>query len=138
MTDATHFVHIYHVVRSKFGVVAADQKSAVTAAMSEFCEFPRNALETESAEEITGYLVDDAGDEECQNSTSYDPDGEIEQLDCFTMKMSLLEFAAVMAGLRMLQDAMENSSVPPEIEDILSGGGSFRALDSAGIDALCE
>ncbi len=54
-----------------------------------------------------------------------------------TLKVSRREFAAILAGLRMLDSAKE---LPDGIQDILTDCGEIEALTEApqAIDRLCE
>lgn len=86
-----YFVHRYDVVRVKVAVEADDQKRAMIAADEylalnhplinkyshmEGDQYPAPKwLEIEGAEEITGYLVDEVGDEEYSKTRSYDSAG---------------------------------------------------------------
>jgi len=48
---------------------------------------------------------------------------------------------AVLAGLRLLQEALQSGVVRPHegwIGNILTNGGQHDGLDAAGIDELCE
>lgn len=70
------FVHVYHVMRSKYEVEAEDQLAAIKKT-DEFNVFHTrgDAIEEESAEEITGYVVDVDGDEDYSQTRSYQFDG---------------------------------------------------------------
>ncbi len=85
--DATrrHLVHVYTVIRIKVEVDAPDHRSAMEAAdMILFGSgfsvalrpVARAVLEAEHADEIIGYLVDEANDEGFDRSRSYGPDHE--------------------------------------------------------------
>jgi hypothetical protein len=82
-----HFVHIYTVIRVKVAVDAKDHLSAmITADDLVFANglavrLTPNAdavLDAEFAEEVTGYLVDEAGDDGFVRSRAYGPDHELE------------------------------------------------------------
>ena len=49
--------------------------------------------------------------------------------------LSLRELAAVLAGLRLFQRALD--ALPPEIADIATDGGAVPPLSAAEVDALC-
>jgi hypothetical protein len=71
-TMKPYHVHLYHIVRSKFEVSAISQLAAIEACdKMEYSE----AIETEDAEEITGWLVDEVGDEGYENTRYYHADG---------------------------------------------------------------
>ncbi len=85
--DATrrHLVHVYSVIRIKVEVDAPDHRSAMEAADMILFEngfsvalrpVASAVLEAEHADEITGYLVDEADDEGFDRSRSYGPDHE--------------------------------------------------------------
>lgn len=78
VTSKNHDVHIYAVVRYKYaGIPAESQTDAIAAADKLFAASQgRDATDSEYAEEITGYLVDEAGDEEYENTQEYDGDGK--------------------------------------------------------------
>lgn len=46
--------------------------------------------------------------------------------------------AAVLAGLRVLQQYLDRGATPPHVGEILNNGGECEPLDSNEIDALCE
>lgn len=80
-----HFVHVYTVVRVKVAVDAPDHRAAMRAADDIlFADrlavdlIPASAavLDAEYAEEVTGYLVDEAGDGQFRRTRSYGPDYE--------------------------------------------------------------
>jgi len=82
-----HFVHVYAVIRVKVAVDARDSRSAMKAADDLLFEnglavrlvpAAPGVLEAEYAEEVTGYLVDEAGDDEFVRSRAYGPDHEVE------------------------------------------------------------
>lgn len=76
-----HFVHVYTTIRVKIAVTAEDHADAMRQAESivgrgifPVCLLPNAAavLDAEPAEEITGFLVDEADDAEFEKSCSYD------------------------------------------------------------------
>lgn len=78
-----HFVHIYAVIRVKVAVDAADHAAAMQAAddilfghgFAVRLDSTASAiLDAESAEEVTEYLVDEAGDTGFSRSRAYGPD----------------------------------------------------------------
>lgn len=75
-------VHVYMTVRVAFdGIEAESQGASLDIARKmagEQCQTVRDVadLEGEMADEITGFLVDEEGDEEYQNSTAYNAEGE--------------------------------------------------------------
>ncbi len=76
-------VHVYAVIRVKVAIVAVDQPAAMAAAdaialdrglavrLTPTCP---QMIEAEYADEVTGYLVDEIGDEDFLRSRSYGPD----------------------------------------------------------------
>jgi len=58
--------------------------------------------------------------------------------EVLTISVTAQERDAVLAGLRLLQRALEAGSVPLMLRDILTNGGTHAGLDPAAIDALCE
>ena len=79
-----HFVHVYHVTRTKFGVLATNHQEAIKAAEHEFETLPGGQtrdsdtpgyLGSEDACEVLSFMVDEAGDEEFERSASYEADG---------------------------------------------------------------
>jgi hypothetical protein len=75
------YVHVYTTIRVKVAVTADDQADAmrradlvVSGGMFPVRLLPNRAetLEAEPAEEVTGYLVDEADDPEFENSRFYD------------------------------------------------------------------
>jgi len=89
-TDAAsrrHFIHVYTVIRIKVAVDAADHHAAMTVADDllfadgfavRLVPAGQGVLEAEYAEEVTGYLVDEAGDDEFVRSCAHGPDHEPE------------------------------------------------------------
>lgn len=82
-----HFVHVYAVIRIKVAVDASDHHSAMKAADEllfgnrlavRLVPAAEAVLDAEYAEEVTGYLIDEAGDDEFGGSRSYGPDHEPE------------------------------------------------------------
>src|SRR3546814_20145266 len=76
-----HFVHVYTTIRIKVAVTAEDHTDAMRQAevivgrgIFPVRLLPNAAavLDAEPAEEITGFLVDEAGDPEFENSGFYD------------------------------------------------------------------
>lgn len=85
MSEPTHFVHIYATVRVKLAVEAADHPAAMRAADEalfakgfgvRLIPTADGALDADYAEEVTGYLVDEAGDPDYLRSANYGPDYE--------------------------------------------------------------
>lgn len=59
----------------------------------------------------------------------------------YTITVTSEEYNAVIAGLRLLQNALDNSTVTPDdgdIGDILTNTGSEKPLTAAQIDELVE
>jgi len=164
-----YFVHIYHVVRSKMLVEADDHKQAIEKAdgglneaskrlfferLSSLDEEKRMAphfeasdlpyhLQTESAEEVTGYMVDEVGDEEYDNSRFYNSAGVLEDAGAsHLMRTTPAERDTILAALRYWQrNVAERSfraSTLPEWEIALNGNGDEYPLTPEGIDDLCE
>lgn len=70
----TYNVHCYHVVRSKFvDIEAPSPEAAIEATRDMDLSL---AVESEDAEEVTGWLVDVVGDENYEKSVSYEADGK--------------------------------------------------------------
>lgn len=84
-----YYVHVYHVVRTKISIEAENHVDAMKKADEFIPNIVRSNIpfeaesqfqghgtihHTESAEEVTGYLVDEVGDTEYQNTRSYDDD----------------------------------------------------------------
>jgi len=85
MSEPTHFVHVYATVRVKVAVAAASHEDAMRAADEalftkgfgvRLIPTAEGALDADYAEEVTGYLVDEAGDTEYLCSANYGPDYE--------------------------------------------------------------
>jgi len=85
MPDPTHYVHVYATIRVRLEVQAASHEEAMIAADKAL--FARGlgvrliptapgATDAEYAEEVIGYLVDEAGDPEYLRSANYGPDHE--------------------------------------------------------------
>lgn len=53
-----------------------------------------------------------------------------------TVRLNAAALAAVLAGLRLLQES--DGVLPREIEEIYQGDGEFEPLELDAIDALCE
>ncbi len=77
-----HFVHVYAVIRVKVAVDAPDHTAAMQAADGilfgdgfavRLAPTASAILDAESAEEVTEYLVDEAGDTGFARSRSYGP-----------------------------------------------------------------
>jgi hypothetical protein len=80
------FVHVYHVMRSKYDVEADDQIFAIESADLAYCNGD-TPYECESAAEITGYIVDEVDDEAFENTRSYMADGRtLEGLEHFYVR----------------------------------------------------
>ncbi len=82
-----HFVHVYAVIRVKVAVDARNHHSAMNAADDllfanglavRLVPAAQAILDAEYAEELTGYLVDEAGDDAFARSRAYGPDHELE------------------------------------------------------------
>jgi hypothetical protein len=161
-----YFVHIYHVVRTKVLVEADNHKQAIENAedaLGEACErlfyerYPsleeevRMAplidtdvlpfqLQTESAEEVTGYMVDEVGDEEYENSRHYDAGGSIEPCSASVLlRVTPEERDTLLAALRLWQEFREG--LPPKEEwlvAIASNGDTHPPLENEDVDALSE
>ena len=153
------FVHVYYVVRSKVGVLANDHEEAMKKAdemlpdihkrlefstcgcvntqrdiASDHKNLPIH-FDTESAEEVTGYMVDEVGDEQYERSVSYDASYEREQSDLKTLKVTGEERDTMLAALRFWQ-RQGNTSDLPEWDIAANGRDNF--LDDGDIDNLCE
>ncbi|WP_328276156.1 hypothetical protein [Sphingobium sp.] len=85
MSGAPHFVHVYATVRVKVAVNATDHESAMRAADKalfakgfgvRLIPTAEGALDAEYAEEVTGYLVDEAGETDYLRSANYGADYE--------------------------------------------------------------
>ncbi|MBE0562561.1 MAG: hypothetical protein IH622_17285 [Ochrobactrum anthropi] len=85
-----HFVHVYAVVRVKVEVDATNHRAAMTAADERLFGNgfavslnPRGigVIEAGYAEEVVGYLVDEADDPDYEKTRSYSPDHEPQILD---------------------------------------------------------
>jgi hypothetical protein len=83
MSEPTHFVHVYATVRVKLAVTAASHEDAMRAADEalfargfgvRLIPTAEGALDADYAEEVTGYLVDEAGDAEYLRSANYGQD----------------------------------------------------------------
>lgn len=165
-----YFVHIYHVVRSKVLVEADDHKQAIEKADDGLAEVNRRLfferlssleeevkmapqfdaislpyhLQTESAEEVSGYMVDEVGDEEYERSLSYDAEGNINSplLASNLLIVTPAERDTILAALRYWQrnvaDRSFRASTLPEWEIALNGNGDEYALNGDAIDSLCE
>lgn len=88
-----YFVHVYHVVRTKISIEAEDHVDAMKKA-DEFIpnietshvsfeaerEFQGHGVihHIEGAAEVTGYLVDEVGDEKYRNTKLYNADCELD------------------------------------------------------------
>lgn len=85
MSESTHFVHVYVTVRVKVAVHAADHENAMRAADEalfakrfgvRLIPAAEAVLDADYAEEVTGYLVDEAGDTDYLRSANYGADYE--------------------------------------------------------------
>ena len=83
MSEPTHFVHVYAPVRVKMAVTAASHEDAMRAADEalfargfgvRLIPIAEGALDADYAEEVTGYLVDEASDKEYLRSANYGQD----------------------------------------------------------------
>ena len=142
-----HFVHRYDVVRVKVAVEAADHASAIRAADAYLALnspiHPRASnmegdqylcpkwLSVESADEVTGYLVDEAGDPEYAKSVSYDASGHPtfsawEDQDDFPAEDWRLEVAnhETRLGYEAWVSAKREERGAPEI---ITGLGQYKA-----------
>jgi len=81
--DPSHFVHVYTVIRIKVAVDANDHRAAMRAADDivygsdpavTLVPISGDVLDAEFAEQVTGYVVDEAGDDRFVRSGSYGPD----------------------------------------------------------------
>jgi hypothetical protein len=163
------FVHIYHVIRSKFCVEAETDAEAIEkadamlfekrvyngmieegqepAAMSipEARTLPEGFCYTEGAEEITGYLIDEAEDEDYERSRFLDMHGNPQPPNCsITQAVTPRERDTILAALRLWQHAIEGTQADMEMlidianNDRPAGGREPPALSPGEIDALCE
>lgn len=80
-------VHVYHVVRTKVPDIEASSHEEAMKKADEL--FANSGYETESAEEVAGYLVDEQGDGEFASSRSYGPDYQLD--DPSSLKKSTVE-----------------------------------------------
>lgn len=72
----THRVTVYFTARTTVEIEAASHEDAIAKATAQFDGAAALARrEVEDAEEITGYLVDEAGDADYARSRSYGPNG---------------------------------------------------------------
>lgn len=83
-----HFVHVYAVIRIKVEVDAHNHRSAMEAADEllfggglavRLTPAAQGILDAEYAAEVTGYLVDEDGDDEFIQSRAYGPDHDPEE-----------------------------------------------------------
>jgi hypothetical protein len=165
------FVHIYHVIRSKFCVEAETDAEAIEkadamlferrayngmidegqepAAMSipEARTLPEGFCYTEGAEEITGYLIDEAEDEDYERSRFLDQHGNVQPPNCSrTTAITPRERDTILAALRLWQHAQDGSvslynkdcDTLQELEDEIACGDHGNPLTNDEIDALCE
>jgi hypothetical protein len=68
-------VHIYAVVRVKIEAVEADSQVAAIQEAQKGLDLEEAVRSGEYAEEITGFLVDEVGDENYSQSRAYQADG---------------------------------------------------------------
>lgn len=157
-----YFVHIYHTVRSKFAVEAASQEEAMKKAdelLPEACkrlEYDRIGcinterdiardranlpifFETHSAEEVTGYMVDELDDTEYERTVNYDASGR-PNIGESNYGMTPRERDNVLAALRVYDDWRCGRPIDREmIEEIASNGGINPLFSAVELDALCE
>jgi hypothetical protein len=146
-----YFVHVYRTVRSKFLIVAPDHAEAMRLAdlalpdANERLEYDRfhfndderkaallmesgEHIATDDADEITGYQIDEVGDDEFDNTVSYTGDGELMhdgpgKSHTFTPRQR----DTILAALRLWQGVVEG------IVYISSQGFSGQLLES-----LCD
>ena len=125
-----HFVHVYHVTRTKFGVLATDHKEAIKAAEHEFETLPGGQtwdsdtpgyLGSEDACEILSFMVDEAEDEEFERSASYEADGITPSRTSIAPSPSprRFMFAAARDG-DMLLDTIEAASIDQARADAIA------------------
>jgi len=83
MDDPTHYVHVYATVRTKVAVRAESHDVAMKLAdrllfddgfAVRLIPAAVAVVDADYAEEVTGYLVDEAGDPDFLRSRTYDPD----------------------------------------------------------------
>ncbi len=72
-------VHVYAVVRVPIEVEAESQAEAIAKADEVNLHAEVRSAEAEYAEQVTGYLVDEIGDEGYTNTRSYDAHGQLER-----------------------------------------------------------
>ncbi|AMK23245.1 MULTISPECIES: hypothetical protein [Sphingomonadaceae] len=81
MTARRHFVHVYATIRVKVAVDAINHTEAIRAADRALFDkgfavrlIPnaRDVLDAEYAEEVVGYMVDEAGDPTFEHTRNYD------------------------------------------------------------------
>ena len=125
-----HFVHIYHVTRTKFGVLATNHQDAIKAAEHEFETLPSGQtwdsdtpgyLGSEDACEVLSFMVDEAGDEEFERSASYEADGITPSRTSIAASPGLQRF--VFAAARdgdMLLDTIEAASIDQARTDAIA------------------
>lgn len=89
MGEPTHFVHVYATIRVKVAVSAQNHEGAMVAADHllfgngfgvRLVPTGEGILDADYAEEVTGYLVDVAGDADYRLSRSYGADREPDTL----------------------------------------------------------
>lgn len=85
MSEPTHFVHVYATVRVKVAVTAVTHDDAMHAADEalfakgfglRLIPTAKGVLDADYAEEVAGYLVDEAGDTDYLRSANYGRDYE--------------------------------------------------------------
>lgn len=153
------FVHVYHTVISKFGIEAKDHAEAMDKAdvqlqeaieRLEFDAFPTLEqdkavcasainlpihLATGSADEVTGYMVDELGDDEYERTVEYEADGTVFGVRK-PYRLTSAERDTILAALRCYQQTLDKGGVSPELLEIANDSGQM--LDSEAIDGLCE
>lgn len=153
-----HFVHVYHVFRSKFAVDAESHADAISKAKEMLGSSPparggitgmvapsmdlelhskvgEGYLLSEDAEEIVSFLVDEVGDPDYSQSRSYNADGSACLGSNGTHSLSDLERDTVLAALRLWQRLGGKDT---EEWDIATNGESHDGLGEEQIDELCE
>lgn len=103
MGEPTHFVHVYATIRVKIAVSAQNHDEAIVAADHllfgnglgvRLVPTGEGILDADYAEEVTGYLVDVAGDADYRLSRSYSVDREPDTM------VSALPGQCLKAGMR--------------------------------------
>lgn len=126
---ATYNVHLYPVIRVKLNGIEADsQTEAIKKAEDKF--FNGEFDEKEAADEISGYLVDEQGDEDYTNSNWYEADGETLSSVADSRKAKIKEFISLIANMK--QDGeddfiMENDDAVMTLNELIETARTLQA-----------